>query len=691
MEIFYSLIILLFFILILILFDYIKNLYIFELLIERLFRNFLKIEKTSIDFSKNFFNALSDEIRKVFLSDITLFFYITNDKISLISASKSEMEIKSNLKVDISKGKDLFNFNKLNKKSLYYLKNKINKILFRRTPMSLIVPIIKNKRLSAFFILYYFNIISMYRAEISLFMNSKKLNEVIYDLINVVKNREQDIGSQMLLSVKDYAFITVDINLYITTWNKGAEIIFGFSMMEATHKKFTDLIEDEYQGSFSKAIEISEKTEEVKSEIIMKDYNETPIVSEVLIKRIFLENAFTGFYILVKDITKEDIWKKSIRRQAVINKSIVENARDGMLLLNEENRITFLNEKVKNIVDAGITYLGMEITQIFSREYGEKFRNKINELKNSEDELAFLNLKFGDLWYNIRFFPIKSSKSFEGVVIFFIDNTYVMETREKLEEMNKNLMEDLEAAKLIHSNLLPSQLPRNKKIRFQAIFMPSDEVGGDFYYVDEVEIKGKKKYITLLADVSGHGVGASMLTVLVKDIYTDYKMNLEDGGNLNLSDFIVMLNKKIINLNMEGSRFVTIFILMFDLHENKATYSSAGHPQAVLLSENSNVETFGIKNSPPAGIIEDFLYTQEERSVSPGDKIFVYSDGILDLFSYESENFINFIKSNRELDIKKMRQEIEKTIQVRKEERHETGKERRMRIDDITMVLTELF
>ncbi len=679
------------FVIVIIFVDYIKNAYKFELLIERLFRNFLRIEKTAIDFSKNFFNALCDEMRKVFLSDLTLFFSISNGKLFLRASSVSNKRQHFKIKTDILNEVNLFFLSKSDYKSLQILKNKINAIIFRKPPMTILVPTIRNNKLTAFFILCYFNLFSYMRAAISLLINSKKLNEVIYDLINVLKNREQDIGSQMLLSVKDYAFITVDVDLNITTWNKGAEIMFGFSMAEAINKNFNVLIENESQSSFNKAIEISEKTEEVKSEILMKDNNETTIVSEILIKRIFLEDVCTGYYILVKDITKEDIWKKSIRRQAVINKSIVENARDGMLLLNEENRITFLNEKVKNIVDSGITYLGMEINQIFSREYGEKFKSKINELKNSETELTFLNLKFGDLWYNIRFFPIKSVKAFEGVVIFFIDNTYIMKTREKLEEMNRNLIEDLQAAKLMHLNLIPAQLPRSKKIKFQAIFMPSDEVGGDFYYVDEVDIKKRKYYITLLADVSGHGVGASMLTVLVKDVYTDFKINLEYEGNIKLSDFIVMLNKKIINLNMEGSRFVTVFILMLDLYENKIKYSSAGHPHAVILRENTDVKTFGIKNSPPAGIIADFVYTEEEGNVLPRDKIFVYSDGILDVFSYEAENLINFLKSNKELDIKKMRKEIEKTIQMRKEERYEAGRDRPIRIDDITMVLSELF
>jgi sigma-B regulation protein RsbU (phosphoserine phosphatase) len=219
--------------------------------------------------------------------------------------------------------------------------------------------------------------------------------------------------------------------------------------------------------------------------------------------------------------------------------------------------------------------------------------------------------------------------------------------------------------------------------------MPSDEVGGDFYYVDEIEFHRKKNYITILADVSGHGVGASMLTVLVKDVYTDFRINFEDNENLKLSDFILMLNKKIINLNMQGSRFVTIFILMLDLSAGKLRYSSAGHPHSVLLRENSEIETFGIKKAPPAGIIADYDYIEEEIDIRIKDKIFIYSDGILDIFSYETENFYNFLLSNRELDIKKMRREIEKTIQLKKDE-EKKSREKLVKIDDITMVLAEL-
>src|SRR5208337_1110132 len=95
------------FLIIIVVADYIKNSYKFELLIERLFRNFLRIEKTAMDFSKNFFNALSDEMRKVFLSDICFFFSVAEDKIIVRSASVAATKNPFNLKMDMLKKTEL--------------------------------------------------------------------------------------------------------------------------------------------------------------------------------------------------------------------------------------------------------------------------------------------------------------------------------------------------------------------------------------------------------------------------------------------------------------------------------------------------------------------------------------------------------------------------------------------------------
>ena len=111
-------------------------------------------------------------------------------------------------------------------------------------------------------------------------------------------------------------------------------------------------------------------TEEVKSKIKMKDNNFTPVIVEILIRRIMINNHHRGYYLFIKDITNEEVWKENIKRQSMINKSIVENARDGILLLNSENKIIYINEKVESIIEGNQTYLGMNVEQALYRLHG---------------------------------------------------------------------------------------------------------------------------------------------------------------------------------------------------------------------------------------------------------------------------------------------------------------------------------
>lgn len=671
-------------------FDYIKNVYQFEVLLEKLFRNFLRIEKTSLDFTRNFYNYLANEIRAVFFGKAAALFVIEEKHAKLVSLSSQDTSYLKHFKEGVQNGFELKSSLKPIKTSYNKFKKELNLALFRKKEKVLILPVFHQKKMQAFFVFIYTNRISYWRAMKRLVVNSRKLKEVILDLITVIRERDQNISMMTVGSIKDYAFITVDMNLLITSWNKGAEIMFGYDSDEIVNKKITDFIDPKSIVGFDKALEIAEKTEEVKTEIEMRDCNSTLIISEFVLKKILVNSVAAGYYFVIKDITKEEIWKINIKRQSMINKSIVENARDGIFLLNEEDKIIYMNEKVKKIIDAGTTYLGKEIYQVLPITYNEKVREKINELKNSEVELVFLNQKIGDLWYNIRFFPIKSTERFEGVIIFFIDNTYEMKTREKLEEMNKNLIDDLAAARLLQMSLIPSVLPDNKFIRFESIFIPSDEVGGDFYYVDEFDIGGKKYYLSTLADVSGHGVGASMLTVLVKDVYSDFKNMIEIEKNVHVSRFLRMLNKKIINLNIIGTKFVTVFLMLVEIETRKMHYCSAGHPHAMVLRVDEKCETFGIKNSPPVGIIDEYVYREDEKQLYPGDKICLYSDGILDLFGHEAIHFNQFLIEKRAMNIQEIKKEIEKHIETVKKEPAEEETEKHFRLDDITFVFMEL-
>lgn len=661
--------------------DYIKNNINLEKILQKLFRSFLRIEKASLDFSRDCYHYLCKEMMNVFLAK-TSFFFLTDKNLFLLQSTYGWNETEKSL-LSYSAQKETISLHKTNNRKIgeMILQQMIGYIPKKKW---LIFPLIQNDNLIGAFLFIYSNLFQYLRSKKVILLNGKKLHEILTESITIIKEREQNISISLFSSIRDYAFITVDSKFQVTSWNKGAEVIFSCPCGDSVNLNIKDFIDKDSLKGFENAVHRSGE-EEVKLEIKMHDMNGIHLITDMIVKKIFIDKIINGYYIIIKDITKEMIWKDNIKRQSMINKSIVENAGDGIMLINEANRIIFLNEKLRNIIDTGVAILGMEIKQVLQRGVFQQILEKIEDLRSNPKDLVYFNLKISEKWYNIRLFPIKSEDRIQGVILFFVDNTEIMITTRQLEEKNRNLIENLHSAKMMHKNLIPSHLPITQKVLFENIFLPSDTIGGDFYYVDEVEIAHKKYYLMLVADVSGHGVAASMLTVLVKDAYNDFRISLENDREHRVFPFLVMLNQKLLKLNLEGSKFVTAFIAILDVEKKTIRYSSAGHPPAILLcSHEKNPILLDSAKSPPTGIFEDIVFKDEKITISKDCRIILYTDGLTDVFGDVLE-MVLFLSKNSSKSISDLKRLFQQAILSRIQEKSTDSAN--VLMDDITVIL----
>jgi sigma-B regulation protein RsbU (phosphoserine phosphatase) len=225
-------------------------------------------------------------------------------------------------------------------------------------------------------------------------------------------------------------------------------------------------------------------------------------------------------------------------------------------------------------------------------------------------------------------------------------------------------------------------------VLFENIFLPSDTIGGDFYYVDEIEIAHKKHYLLMVADVSGHGVAASMLTVLVKDVYNDFRITLENDRNHRVFPFLVMLNQKLLKLNLEGSKFVTAFIALLDVEKKTIQFSSAGHPPAILLcSKEDNPILLDSAKSPPTGIFEDITFRDEKIALYQGCQIILYTDGLTDVFGNVLE-LVSFLTKHSSKNISDLKRLFQQAILSHIQEKSTVSSN--MLMDDITVILASI-
>jgi sigma-B regulation protein RsbU (phosphoserine phosphatase) len=687
-------------IVVLLLVVYIKDMVRFIFTVQDFFKNFLSIDKSSSDFTSGLFNYLIQAIRVHFRAEFSMMFFIDADRCGLkyfsITEGKlknlrdsmdlAEFELDEDLKNQIRIG-DIRAVRKIYP-NVFFKGFSRDKKLLRR---ALIIPVVQEKAPVAFFILCFPNIVNYLRAWKMDVFYKKQLNNIVLDMISVGRTRDQNVFSIMMENIRDYAFITADNSMKITTWNKGSELMFGYDSNEMIGRKIDYLISVESIEDFQRAVNISMRKEETKMKILLLDYNKTNLTCEILLKQIKMGDTVMGFYILIKDVSKDEVLKNNMKNKSIINRSIVENARDGIILLNRDDKIIYFNERLKNIAEANIAFLGMDIANVFSRQYSSEIKKKIEELKKNKIDFNFIDVNIGEFWYNIRFFPIKSDEGgYQGVIIFFIDNTIRMKTRKELEEkkeqlekLNRSFLEHLSAARLMQKNLVPKTLPKNKHFRFDSIYILSDEIGGDFFYVEELKIDRKNFYLVLVADVSGHGVAASMFSVLVKDTFNDFKKSCRIKDDLVPSEFLKVFNKKIVELNIEMKKFITVFFSIIDPSGKTVSFSSAGHPSMVAIRNNESIQFYGIKNSPPIGVFENYAYKNDSMQINTGDKLLFYTDGLLDMFASEDSYvsyFNNFILNNKGKSIAQIKSEIEKQIAINFEKTHYYQ-------DDITVVL----
>lgn len=157
-------------------------------------------------------------------------------------------------------------------------------------------------------------------------------------------------------------------------------------------------------------------------------------------------------------------------------------------------------------------------------------------------------------------------------------------------------------------------------------------VGGDFYYFRPF---GQKYVVFCLGDVMGKGISASLLMALVMGFMFEW-------GKKSPSPAFVLrkLNQRLMQWNPQQASFVTLFYAVYDEEAQKLSYANAGHPAGLLLRADGQLEELG-GTGMPLGVLEENQWNERELNLGSGDRLLLYSDGILEARSPEGEDFGN--------------------------------------------------
>jgi phosphoserine phosphatase RsbU/P len=216
--------------------------------------------------------------------------------------------------------------------------------------------------------------------------------------------------------------------------------------------------------------------------------------------------------------------------------------------------------------------------------------------------------------------------------------------RQQLAGQLQTIQREMETARQIQLSILPREVPKIRGLDIAARYIPMTSVAGDFY--DFIPIDDKRIGI-LVADVSGHGMPAALISSMLKIALSAQTYCATDPERV-----LAGLNQALCGKFQE--HFVTAAYVLIDTEKQTLRYAGAGHPPLILRSNSENTTSDFVENGLFLGFFPEATYTSVELPFKVGDWGVMYTDGIPESTNPSDEQFgIDrfkfFLQNNHEL------------------------------------------
>lgn len=270
---------------------------------------------------------------------------------------------------------------------------------------------------------------------------------------------------------------------------------------------------------------------------------------------------------------------------------------------------------------------------------------------------------------------------------YTVKNENLLDQIEELRHRQRDIGAEMNRAAAILESHLPSEQLSVPGLEVSWRFSPCHTLGGDMVklFPVSVDLVG-----FCVLDVSGHGLPASLLAI---SLARSFSMERTRGGILVGPKGLLRPPKEILSkLNAqyqifhEGDLFVTLLYGILNLSKRTVRYASAGHPHPWLLS-SGGVRALEGPINPPVGVVHDLKFEEAEMKLAPGDKLFVFTDGVTETRSLDGEMYgearlQQFLFENREANLSTIHQRLYEGLRAFRSDALQT--------DDITSLILRI-
>ncbi|MFN3661015.1 MAG: PP2C family protein-serine/threonine phosphatase, partial [Brevinematales bacterium] len=246
---------------------------------------------------------------------------------------------------------------------------------------------------------------------------------------------------------------------------------------------------------------------------------------------------------------------------------------------------------------------------------------------HTRDELEDLAVSFNEMAETIKTFT-------ENLELMVEQRTFELQrANEELSQKNHQMMFELEMAQRVQEQLIPSveMLPKREEIDFGVSYMAMENVGGDLY---DCLTLSENLYGLLIADVSGHGVPAALISSMAKALFQSRAHKDKHPG-----DMLGELNRELLHLVGDLDHYLTAYYGILNVETGYFIFANGGHHPALRLSvSKDDVDKLDTKGFL-LGMLEEVIFETDQKKLEVGDKLVFFTDGIVEAHNNHKEQY----------------------------------------------------
>jgi PAS domain S-box-containing protein len=457
--------------------------------------------------------------------------------------------------------------------------------------------------------------------------------------------------TRLVLDTAPDAFITLDRDGRITTWNESAERLFGWTKEEALGRTMRDLIVPpafrERHDARRQALIDNEApiaTERFEGEFQTRDGRRFPGEATVSKVEARGEVFVSGFITDVTERLRQQAEREALLReqaaraeaermaelvggmQALVDATLAQRSLDGIL--------RDLVAQVRGVLDAGeaTIYLSDESARLTvgastpgGHAGGEEFASRVAESREAilahDDSLIGVPLLAEGVVTGVLVAGAERPREFSGEDLTLLrlaaERVGLAIAHARVYEREHRIAETLQRS------LLPDRLPDLPGLEVAARYLPAAseaEVGGDWY--DVIPIAGGAVGL-VMGDVAGKGLAGASMVGRLRSALRAYALEGHDAGRV-----VERLNR-LLWTEAEDSQMATMLYVIVDPAASTVRWVNAGHPPPLLIADGDARFLQG-DASVPLGVLPFPTYEEVVAPMDPGQALLLYTDGLVE-------------------------------------------------------------